>query len=142
VLSGKIIRVQGRDGEMGGPEFLVLESPSAKFEEDEHVEEVHGSKDQDDGAHFQTEGLDQLPGIGDIIRDGKGIYGIADVDKIEADQQQVIDSACQFRVAMKDIDEEYLAIAEECAGDPNSEDEGKGEIKAVGEDNVRHSCMV
>lgn len=99
---------------------------------------MHAAEDEDDGTDLEAEDLYEFAGIGYCVGDAEGVDGIAYIDEIEADDQQIIDCLGQIEIAMEDIDEEDLAILEESAGDPNGQDDAEDEIECVGKENVRH----
>ena len=128
-----------RAGKGAGAESFFLQGSFTELEKYQHIEEMHTSENEDDGAYFQAQGLHQFPDCTDIIRDAEGVYGIPDIHQVETYQQEVIDGLRQFPVAVKNIDEKDLAVAEERACYPDGQYEREGEIEAVTDKNVRHN---
>jgi hypothetical protein len=120
----------------------VLQGLVTQFEKYRHIEEMHNTEDKDDGSYLDTEDLDQLPGIGNILRDGKGTYSVADIDQVEPNQQEVINGIRQCGIAMENIYEKDFPVAEKSACYPDGQNDGEGEIKAVRDNDVRHSCII
>jgi hypothetical protein len=135
-LAGRI------DREMCSTEFFLLQGLITQFKKYRHIEEVHNTEDKDDGSHLNTEYFDELPGIGDILRDGEGTNCVTDVDQIEPNQQEIVNGISQGGIAVENIYEKDLPVAEKSAGYPNGQSDGQDKVKAVGGNNVRHDCMI
>jgi hypothetical protein len=135
-LAGRINR------KMCSTELFLLQGLVTQFEKYRHIEEVHNTEDKDDGSYLDTEYLDELPAIGDILRDGEGTYCVTDVDQIESNQQEVVNGISQCGIAVENIYKKDLPVAEKSAGYPDGQRDGKDEVKAVGGNNVRHDCMI
>jgi hypothetical protein len=109
------------DRELRGAEFPVLQGLVPQFEKYRHIEKVHKTEDKDNGSYFDTEDLDELPGIGDIFRNGKGTNCVADIDQVESNQQKIVNGIRQCGIAMENIHEKNFAVAEKSAGYPDGQ---------------------
>ena len=59
--------------------------------EDEEIEEVHDSQNNEDHADFYRQGFDTFLGIGDFVAKFERQADVAEIDQVEADDEQVID---------------------------------------------------
>ncbi len=117
---------------------LICNSPLAQLEKDEHIEEVHAAENEDDSADFQAEDFHDLAALNGRFPDFKRVHGVADVDEVEADEQEVVDGLCQLFITVEDVNEEKLAVAEKGMGYPNGEQGSNGQIDAVQQDDEVH----
>ena len=97
---------------------FFYQRPFAQAEEDEHIQEVHTTKYQDDGTNFQTQYFYHCTGTVYIGYHLQGIYRIPYVDEIKANQQQIVYCLCQFFITMKNIYKKQFTVAEQSTGYP------------------------
>ncbi len=109
--------------------------------EDVEVEEVHATEDEQHGTDLGAQRLDQLLHIGRLVAILQREGDVADINEIEADDEQMIDRVGQRLIAVKGIDKEETAILVQRAGDPDGEGHADEEIKNVGDDNVDHGFV-
>ena len=69
----------------------VFVSSSTHATEDEEIEEVHYSKNDEDHADFYGQCLDSFFRIGDCVAKFQRHAHVTEVDEIEADDEEVID---------------------------------------------------
>lgn len=106
--------------------------------EDEEIEEVHDSQDNEHHADFYGEGFDTFLGISDFVAKFERHADVAEVDKVEANDKQVIDRIREGLVAVKDVDQEDATVLVKCLGDPDSECDAYRQVDEVGCDFYCH----
>lgn len=99
--------------------------------EDEDVEEVHGSKDEGDDTEFDALELDHLADVAERVGGLEGDGDVADVDEVEADDEELVDGVGEGGVAVEGVEEEDASVAVQGACDPNGEAEAKDEVEEV-----------
>jgi hypothetical protein len=123
-----------RDGRRGA----VEEGAFAHLGEDVKVEEVHGAEDEEDGADLGAERLKQALEIRGLVAVFQGERDVADIDEVEADDEEVIDGIGKAFVAVKSIDQKEASVLMERAGDPDGKGDADEEVEAVGGNDVVH----
>ena len=106
--------------------------------EDVEVEEVHHAKDQEDAADF---GAEDFHRGGSVVRTDAEFQregDEADVDEVEADDEEVVDGIGEGLVAVKGVHEKDAAVFVEGAGDPDGDGDRNEEVGGVGVDDDVH----
>src|SRR5688572_4985898 len=108
-----------------------------EFDQHHHVEEVHCTKHDHGEADLGAEKLDRLDRVGWLgaVFEGKGDE--ADVDQIEADEEQMIDRVRKRLVAFEILDQKYPAVAIQRASDPDRNRQADHDVSGIGGD---HHC--
>jgi hypothetical protein len=99
---------------------------------------VHTTKNEDNAADLHTKNFHDLAGSTYRIEDPQSEDGIAKIDQVEAHEQQVIHRLRQVFIAVKNIDQKQLSVAEERMGYPEGEEDGNDEVQDVQDDNLFH----
>src|SRR5882724_8216142 len=99
--------------------------------EDKEIKEMHSAEDEQHHADFYRERLDALFGGFDGVAELEGQTDVAEVDEIEADDEQVIDGVGQGVIAMEDVNEKDAAIFVERTTYPDGQRDAEGEVNQV-----------
>ena len=98
-------------GRGGRVRHFGAEALAAHFVEVEHIEEMHRAEDEEDEAELGTEELNHgLEGVG-LFAVTERERDEAEVDEIEADDEQVVDRGGHGFAAAKRLNEEDVAVA-------------------------------
>lgn len=89
--------------EMKGRVVPVRNCAFAQLKENEHIEEVHTPEYKDNGANLQAQDFHYLTALDGCFPDFQRVHCVANVDEIEANEQQVIDGLGQFLIAMENV---------------------------------------
>jgi hypothetical protein len=111
---------------------------AAHLIEVEHVEKMHAAQDQEDHADLGAEvleGFDDIPGMLAVL-ECEGYE--ADVDQVEADDQQMVDAVGHRLVAVERIDQEDPAVLVQRPGHPDRQPEAHQDIDTVRTDHQVH----
>src|SRR6266545_946864 len=115
---GERIRTDGR--------MLAGVRAASHSAEDKEIKEMHSAEDEEHHADFYRERLDALFGGFDGVAELEGQTDVAEVDEVEADDEQVIDGVGQGVIAVKDVDEEDAAIFVEGTTYPDGQRDAEG----------------
>ncbi len=114
--------------------------------EDDQVDEVHHAEDEQDQADFGAEDFDAVLEVGWAVAVAEGEGDVADVDQVEADDQQVVDRFSDGSVSAKGFDEEDRAALEKRSRDPDGQEYADAKISQVSPNHDVHfhtsSCYV
>jgi hypothetical protein len=116
-------------------------SPSAQAEEYEQIEEVHATQDEDDQADLEAKHFNHALGGMDGIEYPERGDSISNVDQIEPDQKQSVHAAGKQFIAMKYVEEKYLAVGEQSMRYPYSKHDGDGQVQRVRKQYVVHGSI-
>src|ERR1044071_4049308 len=101
--------------------------------EDEQVEEVHHAEHDEDEADFPRERLDACGRALYVVAELEREADVAQVDEVEAYDQQVIDGVCQLLVAAEDIYQEDAPVLVQGPRDPDRERDADGKVGQIGD---------
>jgi len=97
----------------------------------EHVEEVHSTQHENDDAKLGRDVLDAFHDVGWLRAHTQEEQDEAEVDQVEADQQEVIHRVGQLLLAGKGFDEKEPTVLVERARDPDRHPETDEEVRGV-----------
>src|SRR5690242_681530 len=97
---------------------------------------MHQAQIQQHDAQLVAVQLDGLPESQRILGCSQGIGHVADINEIEADDQQVVHGIGQFLLAMEGVDEEYPPAPVQGSGDPDRDRNADHEVDEVAVNDV------
>ena len=92
---------------------------------------MHEAENYEDYADLVAFELDDLAQGGEGVGGFEGEGYVADVDEVEADDEEVVDGVCELFVAVEGVDEEDPSVLVQGAGDPDCEGDTDGEVAEV-----------
>src|SRR5687767_9545282 len=110
----------------------------AKLDQHIHVEKVHATQHDDDQANFCTEKLYRFHCISRLGAVAQRQRDKANVDQIEADQEQVVDRIRQGFPPLEILNQEDAAVLVEAASHPNGDSKTEDHVDTIGDD---HHCV-
>ena len=105
--------------------------PLSHFDEEEDVEEMHRTENQQDKADFGAEDFEDILVVNHRLEHFEKVDDEAEVDEIEPDDEQVIDAVGEFFTSLATIDQKDAAVFMKGAGHPDRERQGDDEIEGV-----------
>src|SRR5215213_10081020 len=111
--------------------MVVLCGAAAHAAENEEIEEVHPAQDEKHHANLHGEGFNALFRGNDGVAELQGQADVAEVDKVKADDEQVIDGIGEGFVAMEDVDEKHASVFVEGASYPDSQRDADSQVNQV-----------
>ncbi|HJS25014.1 MAG TPA: hypothetical protein VJ751_11720 [Pyrinomonadaceae bacterium] len=129
-MSGLLL-LDGRERIGAYGRLIAHDRATSHAAEDEEVEEVHPAEDEEHQAYFDGQGFNALLRRADDVAELQGQANVAEVDQIEADDEQVIDGVGEGFVAMEDVDEEDSSVFVEGTGDPDGQGDADGQVNQV-----------
>ncbi|GAA3115507.1 hypothetical protein GCM10017687_30990 [Streptomyces echinatus] len=100
---------------------------------------MHRAEHQQDHAQLGREGLEDAAGVLDRLVVAQVQGDEAEVDEVEADDQQVVDGVRELLVAVQDVGQEDPAVAAERAGHPDGQRDADGQVYDIGDDGAVHA---
>src|ERR1044071_1401396 len=119
-MSGLLL-LDGRERVGNYRRFMVCVCASSHAAEDEQVEEVHPAENEEHQADFDGQGFNTLLRRADDVAELQGQADVAEIDEIEADDEQVIDGVGKGFIAVEDVDEENSSVFVEGASHPDGQ---------------------
>lgn len=116
-----------------------MKSPAAAHSaEDCQVKEMHPAEHEKNEADFRAELLQRRLGVqsGGAVLQGQSDE--ADVDKVEANDQEMVHRIGQLLISVKALDKEHAAVFVESACDPHGEADADEQVCDIGGDNPVH----
>ena len=110
----------------------------ASASEEVDVEEVHRAKDEKHDSDFIGKSLEDILGIHHRLSHFEVESDEADVDEVEANDEEVVDAIGHVFVIAKALHEKDATVFVEGFGDPNRQWNGNQEVEGVGEDERIH----
>ena len=95
---------------------------------------MHDAKDQEDAADFGAEDFKGGLGVLGCAAVFEGERNAADVHKVKADDEEVINRIGEAFVAVETVDEKNAAVFVEGASDPDGKGDANGVVGEVGPD--------
>src|SRR3954470_13403412 len=115
--------------------------PPAEGVQAPHVGEVHDADHEGDTTDLGRQQLhDAATGI-DLVGRGHEERDVAEVQQVEADDQQLVHRVSQTVVAVEDVDQEDLAVPAKGPGHPDGERHGDGQVQQVSENGQVHDNL-
>src|SRR4051794_40941483 len=106
-----------------------------------HVGEVHDTDHEGDSTDLGRQQLHDTAAGLDLVGRGHEEGDVAEVQQVEADDQQLVDGVSQSVVAVEYVDQEDLAVPAKGPSHPNGERHGDGEVQQVREDGQVHDNL-
>ena len=88
-----------------------------------HVEEMHAAQHQHGEADLGAEEADRFGIAGRFLAQAERQGDEADIDEVEADDEQMVGRSGQLRIMAETLDQEDLAIFRQGARDPDGDGE-------------------
>src|SRR4051794_4925485 len=130
-----VVRLDGRNT------LRPQDGPAAEGIQAPHVGEVHDTDHQSDTTDLGRQQLHDTAAVIDLVGRRHKERDVAEVQQVEADDQQLVDGVSQSVVAVEDVDQEDLTVPAKGPGHPNGERHGDGEVQQVREDGQVHDNL-
>src|SRR3954462_5955741 len=130
-----VVRLDGRNT------LSPQHSPPAEGIQTPHVGEVHDADHQSDTTDLGRQQLHDTAAVIDLVGRGHEERDVAEVQQVEADDQQLVDGVSQSVVTVEDVDQEDLAVPAQGPGHPDGERHGDGEVQQVSENGQVHDNL-
>jgi hypothetical protein len=89
---------------------------------------VHCAEDEQYDADLSAFELDYAAEVLERVFGLEGEGNIADVDEVEADNEELVDGVGERGIAVESVQQEDAAAAVEGAGDPDGDGDADGEV--------------
>ena len=116
----------------------LQKSAATHSREHEDVKEMHAAEHQHDDADFATDRFKYFPKICRCNSLFQSERNVADVDKIEANHQEMIDGPGLLCVSVKRINQKNAAILVERLRDPDGERNAQRDVDDVSPNDWSH----